>query len=73
MEDFEFSSAGDFAIERKKLRRAEDLPPKTEGLAPLWNARMCTAKDKRKIPDDGAAQQSEGFRPQWCIATIYHA
>ena len=34
-EDFEFSSAGDFAIERKKLRRAEDLPPKTEGLAPL--------------------------------------
>ena len=34
-EDFEFSSAGDFAIERKKLHRAEDLPPKTEGLAPL--------------------------------------
>ena len=34
-EDFEFSSAGDFAIERKKLCTAEDLPPKTEGLAPL--------------------------------------
>ena len=34
-EDFEFSSAGDFAIEREKLRTAEDLPPKTEGLAPL--------------------------------------
>ena len=43
-EDFEFSSAGDFAIERKKLRRAEDLPPKTEGLAPLctWFAHDCT-------------------------------
>ena len=24
--------------EREKLWRAEDLPPKTEGLAPLWNA-----------------------------------
>ena len=34
-EDFEFLSAGDFAIERKKLRRVEDLLPKTEGLAPL--------------------------------------